>query len=524
MRSALFINCKVWQPNGTFDEAFGIDENHFNFVGSADEAASIKSSYKQIIDLEGKLVLPGLIDGHLHLIYGSVMRKRFDASEAADSETLKDKINNYAANNPGQEWIIGSNLNLNNILKQADPKIVNFADDIFPDSPLFITNYDYHSALCNSKAMLASGIMKKLNEFSDSEVMKNSEGKPNGVIKEKALNYIFEQLPNPAINEKVTAAEEFIKILHSYGITSVSDITLIEDLEVYNELYNLGKLNIRVNSYIPFAEFNNIKIHSEFTKEINRDFYTINGFKAFWDGTLGSETALFSQNYAGKNHNGYKTDMIESGEIYRLAKEINNSGSQMIIHAIGDRAVTEVLDLYESLFKPGNNSRHRIEHAQHINENDFERFKKYGVIASVQPIHLKYDTKTVKEKLPAKLKNSTHNYKKLIDNDAIVNFGTDFPIVEVNPFENIRLALTRKTNDEEFFPEYCIDLHSCIKAYTINNAYSNFNENAVGSITKGKAADFVIMEDDLFKIENDKFTYAKVWKTFLDGKEVYSLH
>jgi predicted amidohydrolase YtcJ len=521
--STLYINGKVWQPDGSFNEAFGIMGNHFNFTGSNTDAELIKRYYNDVIDLNSRLVLPGLIDGHLHLVHGSVMRKRLDASEITDIKTLKTDINNYVKNNPKQNWVIGGNLNLNQILKQIDLSKGSFVDEIFNNKPLFITNYDYHSGICNSKALEESGLLNKLSEFSDAEVGRNSEGNPNGLIKEKALDYIFDNIPAPSLDEKVNAVSEFIDILHSYGITTVTDITLIEDLEVYKKLYELDKPKIRINSYIPFEEFENLEKHRDYTKEINPDFYTINGFKTYWDGALGSETALFSQNYLGRNHNGYKTDIVESGKVYELARAMSDANMQMIIHAIGDKAVTEVLDLYESLYSPSKNSRHRIEHAQHILDSDFDRFKKFNVIASVQPIHLKYDAKTVNEKLPAQLVNNTHNYKKLIDIGAVVNFGTDFPIVEVNPFENMRLAVTRKTKDCVFTPEHSINLHDCIKGYTLNNAYSNFNENAIGSITECKAADFVIMEDNLFEINPDEITNAKVWKTYFNGKEVYSI-
>jgi predicted amidohydrolase YtcJ len=295
------------------------------------------------------------------------------------------------------------------LLKDFSFGIGNFVNEIYSERPLFIANYDYHSALCNSLALERSGLNNRLSEFLDSEIVRDSNGNPVGIIKENALDFLFENLPKPGIQEKAKAAHDFIKLLHSYGITSVSDITLIEDLDVYNALFEDNKLKIRVNSYIPFEEFPQLEKHINHTKNIDPDFYSINGFKAYYDGSLGSETALFSKNYKGKNHNGYKTDTVTSGTLTKLAYEIDNQNQQMIIHAIGDLAVTEVLDLYESISHVNglHERRHRIEHAQHIQEEDFVRFKQLGVIASAQPMHLKYDIPIVKSKLPDELINTT---------------------------------------------------------------------------------------------------------------------
>jgi hypothetical protein len=518
MTGTLFTNAKVWQPEGTFAEAFGISEGIFTFAGSNAESEKLKPLYTNTIDLNGRLVLPGLIDGHLHLVKGSLMRKVLNCTEINTITELKAAIENYARENK-PAWIIGGNLDINKVLKGYDTTNGNIGDGIHDVLPLYITNYDYHSALCNTKAFEASGLSKRMPVYSSDEVEISSSGKPTGILRERSLNYIASSLPEPSMIERVSAVVDFIQVLHSYGITSVSDITLPADIDVYIELFNEGKLNVRVNSYIPFTEFDNLQSYKDKTKRIDPDRFRICGFKAYWDGALGSETALFSQNYNGRNHNGYKTELVQNGKIYELAKRIDASGHQMIIHAIGDLAVKEVLDLYASL--PNTKKlRHRIEHAQHIQPDDYRRFKELGVIASVQPLHLKYDARSVYEKLPEELQEFTHNYLHLINGGAVVNFGTDFPIVEVNPYENIRIAATRITEYGEFTPELNISLHECIKAYTLNNAYSNHNENTVGTITKGKAADFMIMEDDLFKMNTAETGKAIVWKTFLNGDEV----
>lgn len=525
MSQKLFINGKIWLPDGTFKESFGIKNSSIDFSGTNQEAQIISDNYEETIDLNGRLVLPGLTDGHLHLVNGSLMRKRLDCRNVKSFDQLKQLVINYESKNPKSEWIIGSNLDMPNIIGDNINSTGNFTDKIISQKPLFIANYDYHSAICNSLAFEKSGLLKVLDSFSDVNVPKDSERNPIGIIKEEALDFAFENLPNPDLEEKCEAVKEFIKFLHSFGITTVTDITLPGDLDVYKKLFENGELNIRINSYLPFEEFPNISKHEENTKNINHDYYTINGFKAFYDGALGSSSALFSANYNGTNSCGSRTDQAQSGELKSLALEIDKAKRQIIIHAIGDKAVSEVLAICEELQNKNGNSdrRLRIEHAQHINEKDFERFQKTGVIISAQPAHLKYDINLVVKALPETLVKSTHNYKILMNRGVTINFGTDFPIVDVNPFENIQMAITRRNRKEIFFKEFCIPLHECIKAYTINNAYSNFNESAAGTIEKGKVADFVILEDNLFDMDPDKLSTARVWKTFLNGKEVYSL-
>ena len=519
MPTALYINAKVWQPDGTFTESFGVSNGHFDFSGSNTEANSLKNNYTEIIDLNGKLVLPGIIDGHLHLVNGGVMMKRLDCSRINTIAELKTAIENYVSNNK-VNWVIGGNLDLNKVFANHDTTGGNIVDDIFSELPLYITNYDYHSAICNSKALALGGIDVNDNNLPKDEVEISAAGKLTGFIAESVMYRVYNSIPPPSLNEKAAAVSDCIEMLHSFGITSVGDITLPDDIDVYIKLYSQNKLNIRINSYIPFDEFDNLQFYLDKTAEIDKDYFSIVGFKAFWDGSLGSETALFSQNYKGRSHNGFTTEIVRSGRIYELAKKIDAAGMQMIIHAIGDKAISEVLELYAGL--PNTKRlRHRIEHAQHIQPADLNKFGEYGVIASVQPLHLKYDARTVFEKLPAKLIPHTHNYIHILKLGGVMNFGTDFPIVEADPFENIRLAVTRYTEFGEFTPEHKIPLHECIKSYTLNNAYASHNENAVGNITKGKVADFVIMNEDIFEMDEEGLSKVTIFETHLGDNLVY---
>jgi hypothetical protein len=518
------MNGKVWVDGASFKEAFGIRGKLIDFVGTNSEAKELKNNYDEIIDINNHLVLPGLIDGHVHLVYGSLIRKRIDCKDVQTLDGLKNKIVEFLGSHPDSPVLMGGNLNIDRLGINFKTSQINTLDEIVSDRPLFISNYDYHSAICNTAAIEISGLTKHTDLINGDEVIKNPFGRPSGLVKENAFNFVFNNLPKPTLYEKTCAVEDMIQVLHSYGITSVSDITLPDDLEVYKLLFTQGKLKLHINSYISILDFNNYREFCLFTKEIDKEYFSIKGFKGFYDGALGSETALFKENYSDKKYNGYRTEAAESGLLLKLAKIIDKDNKQIIIHSIGDKAVSETLTICSMLQKENGikDRRFRIEHAQHIDESDFDRFKSTEVIVSVQPLHMKYDMKLAKAKLPSHVFKSTHNYKNLIDRGVIVSFGTDFPIAEINPYENIRIAVTRTIDGETFTPENSIDLDYCIKAYTTNNAFATFNENLYGSISPGKLSDFVIMKDDLFNIKPEEISSARVWRTYFEGELVYS--
>lgn len=518
----LFTNCRIWTPRGIISGSFGVSGNKFDYVG----IEAPVSGYPKKIDLEGKLVLPALTDGHVHLVNGALMMTRINCTQIKTPQELRSIIQQYIHDNPAVEWIVGGNLHIKQVFRDFTPgssSIRLFLDAISENKPLYIANYDYHSAVCNSAAFEISGLIKNINDYTDEEAERDYEGKPTGFVIEKARDFVFYSIPSPAFDTVVNSVGKMIEILHSYGITTVSDITYLQHLDVYRKLFEQGKLKVRINSYIPFRALESLEECEKQMSDIPKDLFEIKGFKEYYDGALGSETGLFKMNYLVKDSNGYKTEIAESGELLEFSRKIDKAGKQIIIHAIGDLAVSGVLDIAETLIKENGkrDRRFRIEHAQHIDEADFERFLLTDAIVSAQPLHMKYDIKIVQEKLPQEIVKRTHNYKALMNRGTVIAFGTDFPIVEINPFENIKLAVTRKSGNEVFLPEYKFNMHECIKAYTINNAYASFNENKAGTIEKGKLADFIIMKDNLFEMEEDRINEAKIESTYFNGEEVY---
>ncbi|MBC8490052.1 MAG: amidohydrolase [Ignavibacteria bacterium] len=516
----LFTNAKVWLGKNYFAEAVGFDptDGNIDFVGKTVEAEQKQSDYDEVIDLKNKLIMPAFTDGHCHLVNGALESDELNLRNAETKSDFVSIINEYKKK--GTTWIYGGHFSETNF-KEEIKLDKFFLDEICSDIPVLITRFDNHSGFANSKALELTGIESIKNEFIKGEIISDEHGGLTGELKEGAFYYVSDKIPHKTVQEKSALVLDEIKKLYSFGIVSVSDITQPEDLDVYEKLLNRDELKLKIYSILPFTEFENIEDH----KKRFADFYSyirFRCFKAYYDGALSSETALFWDNYIDKDHNGLNTDFVTSGNFKKIGVEIDKAGYQMAVHAIGDKAVSELLEFDKFLTEQNGlkKRRFRIEHAQHIRECDFKKFFDQKIIASVQPTHLYIDIKSAKEKL--KNFQSTHNYKQLIDRSVKVCFGTDFPIVDENPFVTIYYAMTRKTDDtgEEFFSENKIDLVSCLEAYTINNAYAVFQDNVRGDIRIGKAADLIVL-DDLFEMSPDEIRNAKVDMTYMNGERVY---
>jgi predicted amidohydrolase YtcJ len=516
----LLINGKVWLYKNYFANAIGFDSStgRIDFIGSNSEAVDKSTEYDEMIDVKGRLIMSAFMEGHCHLIKGSIVNSELNLRDISTKQEFIDRIGKYADDSEG--WIQGgyfadSNMKEDFIIDR------NFLDEVCPDRPMFVSRFDYHSAIVNSKAIEETGLESKRGEFPKSDLVENESGELTGEIKEDTRTYVWKSIPKLSVSKQAEALKVEISRLHSLGITFVSDITLPEDLDVYSELLNKKELDLFVDSRLPFQEIVNIDEHQRRFKDY-KDKIKFLSLKAFYDGSLSSETAYFNENYTGKDHNGSRTDFVNSGEFLKYADIIDGAGYRMSVHAIGDKAVTELLDLNEYLIENFGikDRRFRIEHAQHVIENDLDRFKKLNVIASVQPWHLFSDAKTAMAKV--KYPETTHNYKRLYDRGVCVCFGTDFPIVGEDPLETIYYAMTRQAEgmDGEFYPEMKMSLEDCLTCYTVNNAFASGEDKRRGKLKEGYIADVIVI-DDLFEFSPSDITHAKVAMTFANGKRVY---
>lgn len=462
--------------------------------------------------------MPAFTDGHCHFIEGSYVNSQLDLRNASCREDFVSAITSYMK--LGKPWIFGGYFTDANITDGFLPGI-EFLDEICPDTPVIISRFDLHSAFANTAALRASGLDATIENFTDDEIVMK-DGKLTGELKERARDNVLDSIPEPPFEVRVEIAEKQMKKLHSLGITAVSDITLIPDLDVYMAMLERDTLALRVDSRLRFTEFERLgEIRKNFAQFYPR--IKFDSLKAFYDGTLSSMTSYMHNNFKETSTNGITTDFVSSGEFHRFAVEIDKAGVQLSVHAIGDKAVTELLDLAEELNRINGprDRRFRIEHAQHIQPSDFERFASLGVIASVQPAHLYSDALTASKVLEDD--STEHNYPELLKHGARLCMGTDFPVVSESPFETIYYAMTRKAKGFEngFHTAYCIGLQQCIDSYTKENAFATFEESIRGTLEPGKTADIAVIDGDLFEMTEDQIRGAEVYATYFGGREVW---
>jgi len=532
----LLHNGKVFLGKGRFADSTGFDSvsGKIIFIGNswdtefftdkgypmakpAGHVCATLKEYDEVIDLKGKLVLPAFTDGHCHLYRSSQVNSELNLRKAKTKKDFTDAINSYRKTLKSGDWLIGGYFTQANF--KEDVRISkDFIDAICPDIPVLIFRCDLHSVFANSKAIELSGIESKLGEFHSDEVVRNSAGNITGEFKEAPMYHFLYSIPEKSLEEKLNALKKEISKLHRFGICAVSDISLPPDVELYRELINRNELKLRINSQLPFVNFPDVEKYRSNFKDYE-DLIGFRSFKAFYDGSLTSETGYFKRNYKNKNYNGLRTDLVLSGDFRKIAFEIDKAGYQMTVHAIGDKAVSDLLDLNEELIliHGKKNRRFRIEHAQHIDSNDLDRFANCEVVVSVQPSHLASDAIVAGSILENP--ESTHIFSELMKRGVRVCFGTDFPVVEENPFDTIYYAMTRKAEGfpHGFYPEYSVSLEDCIEAYTINNAYASFEENTRGSIEKGKFADLIIT-DNMFEMTPEEIKNIIPAMTYFGGE------
>ena len=525
----VFINGKIYTVNEKqpLAQSVIVEGNKILFVGSDIEAKQFIDSNTKVIDLYGKLMLPGFIDNHVHFISGGFYLLGIDLRPANSTTEFRTILREYVSKYPSK-WITGGYWDHEKWeVKELPTK--EMIDDIAPNTPVFVERLDGHMGLANSYAMKLAGITKDTESPDGGLIVKDPKtGEPTGVLKDNAMNFIYNIIPSATSQENYDAALAALEEAKRLGITSVQDITFEDALTTFKKLKEEGKLTCRIFTRWPISDYKNL-VDKNINIGYGDDFIRMGSLKAFADGSLGSSTAWFFERYnQDTTTTGLPMDIITDGSMQKWGLDADKNHLQLSVHAIGDKANSYMLDLYEKIIKqnPEWDRRFRLEHAQHVRFEDIKRFAELGVIASVQPYHCIDDGVWAEKRIGPERIKYTYPFKSFLDSGVKMCFGTDWYVAPLNPLLGIYAAVTRRTlddkNPEGWIPEQKISVEDAIKCYTVNSAYASFEENIKGTIETGKLADLIILSDDILTIDPNKIKDAKVEMTMFDGKVIYN--
>lgn len=519
-------------------EALAIGGNRIAAVGSTPAIKRYVGEKTQVIDLNGRLVIPGFIEGHGHFTGVGLAKLNLDLMKATTWDEIVAMVEQAVKTAKPGQWIYGRGWHQEKWTVKPSPSVEGFPTHealsrVSPDNPVLLTHASGHATFANARAMEVSGVTRETPNPSGGDFLKDANGNPTGLFRETASRLIRSGSGEPrrTAEEEVARARHILELASqgavSKGITSFQDAgSSFEDVDLMKRMIDEGRIDVRLWVML---RVNNQALAANLAKYRTIDygdgFLTVRAIKRSIDGALGSRGAWLLEEYSDKPDDiGRNTTSVE--EIRETAKLAMQHGYQLCVHAIGDRANRETLNIFEEAFKanPGKKDlRWRVEHAQHLHPADIPRFGRLGVIASMQGVHCTSDAPFVVTRLGEKrAREGAYVWQKLMKTGAVVTNGTDAPVEDVNPIAGYYATVSRKTKDGSvFYPDQRMSRLEALRSYTINAAYAAFQENAIGSIKVGKYADLVVLSKDILTIPEDEIPSAEVVYTIVGGKIRY---
>ncbi|MFH0992393.1 MAG: amidohydrolase [bacterium] len=523
-----FVNGKIWTVDKSKQivQAVAVSGDRIVAIGTTAQIKAFIGKGTKVVDLKGKLMLPGVIDDHTHFIEGSFQLSYVDLRKTKTLAEFSSIIEKRAKQSPTQ-WILGGDWDHEN-WAGANLPTKEAIDKVTPSTPMFVKRYDWHMALVNSYVLKIAGITKDTPNPPGGTIVKDpATGEPTGILKDEAMSFVYKLIPDPTEKEMIEAVKLGLAEARKFGVTSINDVSSAADVRVYQALKAEGALTARFHCRLPLSQWQHVAA-TGIKVPFGDEWIRLGSMKDFVDGSVGSTTALFFAPYdSDPSTSGLTMDGFTNGNLEKWALAADRANLQLSIHAIGDKANSDLLDIFENIVKanPAWDRRFRIEHAQHIHPKDFARFVKLGVIASVQPYHAIDDGRWVIKRIGSERCKTTYPFKTFIEQGVKICFGSDWTVAPLNPLLGIYAAVTRRTTDganpNGWYPEQKISVEQAIECYTINNAYAQFEENEKGSITVGKLADLVVLSDDILTIDPIKIETARIEMTVVGGKVVF---
>lgn len=522
----IITNAVIWTGNEESPSAnsMAIADGKIIAIGNEEEIAAFESKETQARNLDGQFVTPGFIDCHVHLITGGRSLLSVDLKDAKSPDEFSNRVGDFAKTLEPGTWILEGNWD--HTLWGGELPNKNWIDEVTQDNPVLIMRLDWHMALANTAALKYAGIDKNTPEVEGGLIERDENGNPTGLLKDNAMNLVLDKMPPMTVQQKDKSFEAAMNYFASNGVTSVHDVDgLNKDFESYStaKKYRASNdLTVRIYAATPLNEWQQL----EQMKDESDDWLKTGCLKGFVDGSLGSHTAAFHDHYSDKEEDkGFFINTKD--DLYNWILGADKANLHIMVHAIGDSANHTLLNTYERVIKENGvkDRRFRIEHAQHLAKDDIKRFQELGVIASMQPYHAIDDGRWAENYIGPERIKTTYAFNSLLNSNAILGFGSDWAVAPASPIQGIYAAVTRQTldnkNPDGWVAEQKITVEQALIAYTKNAAYASFDEKIKGTLEVGKYADFVVLSENILKIEPSKIKGIKVLQTFVEGKEVF---
>jgi predicted amidohydrolase YtcJ len=529
--SLVVTNARVWtgNPDQPWAEAVAVRGETILAVGTSPEIDRTVADGTEVIDAGGAMLVPGFIDSHVHFLDGGSTIASVQLRDAATPAEFTRRIANFAAKSGPGEWITGGTWDHTNWGGELPRR--DWIDAVTPDNPVWVMRLDGHMGVANSRALELAGVDADTPDVAGGEIVRDERGAPTGVLKDNAMSLVVDTMPEPSDAQYDAFLDAAMRYVASEGVTTVHDMfngtaNSWRGLDTYRRARSDGRLITRIYSMMPLAHWQRL------AEDIERngrgdDWLRTGGVKGFMDGSLGSHTAAFLEPYTDTpGDSGFLLHSLEDLRAWILAAD--TAGLQLNIHAIGDKAIRDLLDIFAAVVAENGprDRRLRMEHAQHIHPGDIERFAGQGVIASMQPYHAIDDGRWADGVIGAERSATTYAFRSLIDSGAHVAFGSDWYVAPASPLEGIYAAVTRRTidgaNPGGWIPGQKIGVEEALRAYTVEGAYASGEEDRKGALKPGMLADMVLLDRDITGIPPEPIRDAEVIRTIVGGQVVFS--
>lgn len=529
-------NAKIYTVNANhpWAEALAIQGDKIVAVGTETEVEKFRKRSTKMIDAGDQLVLPGFVDCHIHFLDGSLSLGRVNLEGARDVADIQQRLREYAAKHPGKDWILGRGWDYAMFGAAALPNKKDL-DAVFPDRPAYLEGYDGHTYWANSKALALAGITKDTPNPPNGAIVRDpATGEATGALKEAAHRLVGKIVPVPTRAEKLEALRTGMKWANEHGLTRVHSAGGdFEELALFDQLRREKQQTLRF--YIayfldpPELRPTDIEKIEAARKKYADDWISGGAVKMMVDGVIESHTAAMLEPYT--DDPSIKGKLFWDPDKYKAAvAELDKRGLQLFTHAIGDYGVRTALDAYENAEKVNGTQdrRPRIEHIETIQAVDIPRFGKLGVIASMQPLHSYPNDDTLNvwaRNIGPDRAGRAWVWKSIANDGGHLAFGSDWPVVTLNPWEGVQTAVTRQTRDGKpdggFVPSQRLSVADAVYGYTLGAAFAGRREKTEGSIEVGKLADIIILSQHIFDVDPQKISDTKVTTTIVGGRVVY---